>query len=213
MGGARLCRRRADLLLLWALIGAAPRAAQALENSPPPADSAPILPVESSAPGAQPSGPFVAGGLTLQPDGGSIGYRLDAGAVISSSERSDLRLLLATTFDHSEDAGFEVNGLAPFLTGAYVRSVLQRPNGRIAALAEVGAGPIFAWIKTPDMPYMPARWDSEIRPGARFAGAFEYRALRGWFVQLQPVGVLVALVDEELDGSFEFGLRAGYEWP
>jgi hypothetical protein len=211
MGGPRTYRHWAVPAFSCALL--APRAALALDSGSPPADAAPVAPVDFGASAAQPAGPLLAGGLTLAPEGGSIGYRLDAGTVVSSGDRADLRLLLATSFDHSEEAGFEVAGLAPFLTIAYVRSVLERPNGRVAVLGEAGAGPIFAWVKTPDMPYMPAHWDSEIRPGARIAGAVEYRALRGWLVQLQPVGVLLALVDGDLDGTFEFGLRVGYEWP
>jgi hypothetical protein len=119
---------------------------------------------------------------------------------------------MALSFDHNSEAGFEIYGLAPFITVEYARAILERPNGRIAAIAEAGAGPIFVWFKTPDMPYVPARWDSEVRPGARLAGAFEYRSVRGWFGLLQPVGVLLAWVDDDLDGSFEFGLRVGYQW-
>lgn len=191
-----------------------PRTALAVENSPVVADqtATPQLELAPSLPA--PAGPLVAGGLTLAPgEGGAIGFRLDLGTALSSSERSELRALVATSYNHVSEGGAEAHGLAPLLTVQYARTVLMRPNGRIAVIGEAGAGPVFAWFKTPDLPYMPPTWESEIRPGGRLAGAVEYRSTRGWFALLQPAGVLFALVDEELEGSFELGLRVGYQWP
>jgi hypothetical protein len=160
-----------------------------------------------------PSGPLLAAGLLLFPDGGSIGYRVDAGTVLSSSERSELRLLAAITFSPVSAAGIDTYSLAPFATLQYARTVLQRHNGRFALIGELGGGPIFAWIKYPDEPYVPSHWDSDVRPGGRLAGAVEYRSTRGWFGLLQPAGALIALVDGELEAAFELGVRLGYQFP
>jgi hypothetical protein len=159
-----------------------------------------------------PSGPLVAAGVTLYPDGGSIGYRLDFGTTLSSGERTDLRLLGVVTFSTDEAAGIETYSLAPFATLQWVRSVLPRQGGRFALILEGGLGPMFAWVKFPDAPFMPEHVESDIRGGGRLAGAVEYRANRGWFGAVQPAGALFAVVDGELEAAFEFAARLGYQW-
>jgi hypothetical protein len=80
-------------------------------------------------------------------------------------------------------------------------------------LGELGVGPIFAWFKTPDLPYMPGEWQSDVRIGARLAGALEYQAQSGWLVAVQPLGLLFAFVDGDLEATFELGIRAGFQFP
>jgi hypothetical protein len=166
-----------------------------------------------------PSGPLLGAGVLLNPDGGAIAFRADAGMTLSSSERTDIRLLAVLSFGKQSladtllgaEGDIETYSLAPFLTLQYVRTVVPRQSGRFALLGELGAGPIFAWIKSPDRAFEPSHWENEVRPGGRIAVAAEYRANRGWFAAVQPAGAMIAVIDGDPEASFELGLRAGYQ--
>jgi len=184
------------------------------QNEPPPQQNAPAAeqsqPVVEEQP--RPQGPMIAAGVGVYPAGGSIAYRLDIGPTISSSERVDLRLLGVITFATEEAGGVKTYGLSPFITLQYVRTVIARQSGRFALILEGGAGPTFAWIEFPDVPFVPSHTDSEVRPAGRLAGAVEYRANRGFLVGLQPAGVVFAVVDSDVEAAFELAIRVGYQW-
>ena len=179
----------------------------------PTADTG-VAAAEPAAPFVPRRGLLVGGGVVLVPEnGGSIGFRVDVGVPLKTAPKTELRLLLATTFDHESEAGFSAYSLAPFPTLQHGWRVMSKPKGALSLLGEAGVGPIFAWFKNPDLPYMPGEWQSEVRFGGRLAGAVEYQGHTGWMVDVQPLGVVFAFVDGDLDATFELGLRAGYAWP
>jgi hypothetical protein len=186
-------------------------AATATTTSGPEVDAG-VTP-EPAAPFEPRRGVLGAGGIVLAPENaGSIGFRLDVGLPLQTSAKRYLRLLAVITFDHDSEAGASLYGLAPFATLQHGWRVLAKPKGSLSLLGEFGAGPIFAWFKPPDLPYMPGEWQSEVRIGARLAGAVEYQGHTGWLIAVQPIGVVMAIVDGDLDGTFELGLRAGYQF-
>jgi hypothetical protein len=121
-------------------------------------------------------------------------------------------LLGVISFRSAEAGGITTRGLAPFLTLQYVRSFVQRASGRFALIVEGGVGPTFAWIEFPDLPYMPSHTDFEVRPAGRLAAAIEYRSSGGFLAALQPAGVVLAIVDGDVEAAFELGARLGYQW-
>jgi len=182
----------------------------AAQPSQPPVDQTQPAVEEPLPP--QPQGPLIAAGVAVYPDGGSVAGRLDVGPTISSSDKVDLRLLGVFTFRSAEAGGITTRGLSPFLTLQYVRSFVQKPSGRFAVIVEGGAGPTFAWIEFPDLPFMPSHTDFEVWPAGRLAAAAEYRSTGGFLGALQPAGVVLAIVDGDVEAAFELAVRVGYQW-
>jgi tetratricopeptide (TPR) repeat protein len=176
-------------------------------------------PVEQG-PAPEPEEPFVprygflvAGGIAFLPEAGGLAFRGDAGFPVLVTSRTYLRLLAVVTFDYQSESDFKTYAIAPFATAQHGWFVLSRPKGQLSLVAEAGVGPVFAWIKSPDLPYMPSEWQSDVRFGARLAGLLEYQGRGGWLAAVQPLGLLLTVVDGDLEATLELALRFGYQWP
>jgi hypothetical protein len=160
------------------------------------------------------SGPFGRAGVAfVVAHGGQAALRVDLGLPILVESTPKLRLEVATTLNHSEEMDISVTSVAPFATAELAWPLLRSHKMRLAAVAEGGLGPVFAWIRIPDAPYMPAHYESETVLGGRIAGAIELATRSGFVLTAQPGGVVWNFEDVDDSLVYEIGLRGGFQLP
>jgi hypothetical protein len=127
------------------------RAAGAKGGMPerPPAPS-----VEEPAPPMPPARQdwWAAGGITVFPSGGVVGYRVEAGKPMPLDRYPGLRLLMVMYFNHwsaqvavpGVSLDMSASTLALFPSAQYEWPIMATPAGRLSILGEGGLGPAVA---------------------------------------------------------------------
>jgi hypothetical protein len=184
----------------------------------PPAPS-----VEEPAPPMPPARQdwWAAGGITVFPSGGVVGYRVEAGKPMPLDRYPGLRLLMVMYFNHwsaqvavpGVSLDMSASTLALFPSAQYEWPIMATPAGRLSILGEGGLGPAVAWVRMPDLPFMPGHYETSYATVARLAGSFQLATDGGLLLVVQPAAVYASLQSATLNGSFEIGFRVGYQLP
>ena len=159
---------------------------------------------------------WVAGGLTVFPSGGVVGYRMEAGRPWPVEGYPGLRLLMVMYFNHwSEQVSvpglsldMSASTLALFPSAQYDFAIAGAPIGRISILPELGLGPAVAWVRMPDLPFMPGHYETHYATVARLAGSLQLATPSGFLVVVQPAAAYFSMQSATFDGNFEIGPQA-----
>jgi hypothetical protein len=221
MGSRRLLVVMA-LVALW--FGPGPVGAAGSKSAPPPEKPASSTPaVETPAPPPPPARQdwWAAGGLTLFPSGGVVGYRVEVGKPWPVERYPGLRFLLVMYFNHWSEKvvvpglslDMSASTLALFPSAQYEWPVAVTPAGRFSILPELGLGPAVAWVRMPDLPFMPAHYETQYATVGRAAASLQFASPSGLLLVAQPAAVYFNMQSGSFNGNFEMGFRVGYQLP
>jgi hypothetical protein len=168
------------------------------------------------------TGVFALAGLARV--GGRLFGRLDLGIPIPSRTLPRLRIALTIESRYGTEGSASTSelGVAPELRYDW-RLPFKLKSGDVVLVAGVGLERMQHFMKFPDEPFWPAKWESYAVYSYRFGGALQYRSSTGLLVSLQPVTVVVPYSKPESPDprwmvmtpttGYEVSLTAGYQLP
>jgi hypothetical protein len=165
-------------------------------------------------------GVFMLGGMT-HVDGMTYG-RLDIGVPTGTRRFRQLRALLVSELHGSteQDIAMRTLAIAPTMQ-LHWRLPISLESGEVFATALAGLQRSQTWMKRPDEPFWPSRWESASTWSFRVAAGVEYRSHRGLIASAQPL-IVVPITDADPTDprwmtsarhtSFGMSIVAGYQF-
>jgi hypothetical protein len=172
------------------------------------------------------SGLFALGGVA-HADAQFFG-RVDLGAPMPTRTFPRLRVLVSIASHYAtEGSGADKTStsdlrIAPKLQYDW-RLPVDLRRGDLVLVAGAGLERAQHWVKLPDQPYWPSKWESSAFYAYTFEVALQFRARNGVLISFAPLGVVVPFtrpdppdarfMQETPNRAYEVSLAAGYQLP